>query len=131
MLGDPEVEQRLPLSLGGPAGPTAEVGIVDGRWCLYRLDIDGAAYSEFVERVRSTGEPFYPEHRWQFLVHGEILLAADDREGLRAALERADARLDSHYQVKLRRPPSTSASAPSSEPAPAGGWWSRLWRRRS
>ncbi|MCX4245663.1 hypothetical protein [Paraliomyxa miuraensis] len=104
MLADPDVERRLPLSTGGPAGPTAQIGLRDGRWCLYRLAIDGVAYDAFIEALREANEPLFPEHRMRFLVPGEILLQADGRTELLALLRKRKPWLDDDYQVQLRAP---------------------------
>jgi len=102
MLREPDVERRLPLSMGGPAGPTAQVGLRDGRWCLYRLASDDEAFMAFARARWKAGEPLYPEHRMQFLVPGEILVAAGSRIELLAALEQLELWLDESYQLQLR-----------------------------
>jgi hypothetical protein len=104
MLTEPDVERRLPLSTGGPAGPTARIGLRDGRWCLFRLAVDGAAWDAFAKARWAAGEPLFPEHRMQFLVPGEILLSAEGRTELLALLREREPWLDDDYQVQLRAP---------------------------
>jgi hypothetical protein len=101
MLREPDVERRLPLSMGGPAGPTAQVGLREGRWCLYRLVTDDEAFGAFANERWKAKEPLFPEHRMQFLVPGEILVAADSRTELVAALERVELWLDEGYELRL------------------------------
>ena len=102
MLREPDVERRLPLSMGGPAGPTAQVGLRDGRWCLYRLVTDEDAFRAFADERWKNEEPLFPEHRMQFLVPGETLVAAGSRTELLAALERIDLWLDESYELQMR-----------------------------
>lgn len=101
-LQDPAVEAALPLSMGGPAGPTAQFGRLDGQWCLYRLRVDDAAYMAFADARHQAGEPLFPEHRMQFLRPGEVLLRAPSREALLEALAPVEVVLDEQYQVQLR-----------------------------
>ncbi|MEM9453408.1 MAG: hypothetical protein AAGF11_04465 [Myxococcota bacterium] len=102
-LAEPRIEAELPLSMGGPAGPTAQIGVLDGQWCLYHLRCDDAAFMAFADEQQRTGQPLFPEHRMRFLVPGEVLVRADDRKSLMAALAGVEATFDANYRLQLKR----------------------------
>ncbi len=100
-LAEPGIEAELPLSMGGPSGPTAQIGLLDGQWCLYHMASDDAAFMAFADAQHAAGKPLFPEHRMRFLIPGEVLVRAADRQGLVDALARYDAKFDANYRLQL------------------------------
>lgn len=96
------IEAELPLSMGGPGGPTAQFGIIDGEWCLYRMRVDEDAWMAFATERNDTDQPLYPEHRMQFLRPAKVLLRAPSRTALLDELAKVEVTLGSNYEVEVR-----------------------------
>jgi len=100
-LAEPGIEAELPLSMGGPSGPTAQIGLLEGQWCLYRMASDQTAYMAFIDELQREGKPLFPEHHMRFLIPGEVLVRARDRKGLIDALAEYDVKFDANYRLQL------------------------------
>ncbi len=102
LLRDPAVEDRLPLAMGGPSGPTLCVGLLDGDWCLYHMAADNAGFDAFARAQAEANKPLYPEHRMRFLVPGEVVLRRPSRREFLAAYANLEIRFNSSYRAIIR-----------------------------
>lgn len=115
-----DVEDQLPLAMGGPSGPTLCVGLLDGDWCLYHMAEDSAGWMAFAQARADAGEPLFPEHRMRFLIPGEVVLRCSSRGDFIKAYAELEITFDASYRAIIR-----SRGAPR-EPWP---WsWLRRWR---
>ncbi|MCA9688898.1 MAG: hypothetical protein KC636_04765 [Myxococcales bacterium] len=114
-----DAASHLPIGMGGPAGPSIAVGLLDGDFCLYRLRVDDDAYMAFAMALHEAGKPLFPEHRMQFLVPDEVLLRESTREAFIEAFAALEISFDERYQPVIK--PRAGARARS--------LWDRLRRR--
>ena len=123
LLRDPTVVDRLPLTMGGPGGPTVQIGLMEGQWCVWTMKVDEAAYTAFFEEQQRTGGPLYPEHRMRFLRPHEVLMRCDDREAMLRRFATVRLVLDANYQ------PSLQPRDLPHDAAPKASWLRRLLGR--
>ena len=116
----------LPLSMGGPAGPTVIIDRIDGSWCVCTLGIDEAAWQAFADERHRTGQPLFPEHRMQFLRSDQFLLRCPSREALLERFAAVELVLDEGYRPSLRPRAAPIDTVPAGR---VGGWLRRLLGR--
>lgn len=78
---------RLPITLGLYA-PQATVEKVDGTWRIVALEPDHEAERRAGEEAIARGDDWMPEHTWQFLRPGRVLVEAKSKADFVEAVKR-------------------------------------------
>ncbi len=133
LLRDREVERRLPLAMGGPAGPTLCVGLLDGDWCLYHMAADDEGFAAFARAQVAANKPLYPEHKMRFLIPGEVVLRRSNRREFLAAYLKLEISFDASYRAIVRGRASAEDAEGFADGAASRsrGFWSWLRGRFS